>query len=233
MGARGAFAEHGAGSGLHRHDLNVGVLGFKKFAHARQGAAGAHARHKDIHLAVGIPPDLRAGGGAMNGGVGGIDKLAGDEAAGNLLGQLLGLGDGAGHALRSLGQHQLRAVGLQQVAALDTHGFGHGQDDFIAPGRGHGGQADVAAGGLNDGGPRLEQALGLRVVDHGAANAILHAARGVEILQLSRDSGLQTVLFFIICQFQKGGIADQIRDFFIDFHGINLLVLKTYRFYGL
>ena len=58
-------------------------------------------------------------------GVCGIDELAGDEAVGDLLCKLIGLRDGALHALCTLGEHKLRAVSLHKLSALDGHRFGH------------------------------------------------------------------------------------------------------------
>ena len=148
----------------------------------------------------------------MDGGVGGVDELAGDEAVGDLLCQLIGFGNGPLHALGPLGEHQLRAVGLHQLAALHAHGLGHDDDDAVAPGGGDSGQADarVAGGGLDDDGAGLQQALFLGVVDHGLGDAVLYAARRVEILQLCQDTGLKALRFLHADQLQQGGMADQL-----------------------
>ena len=61
--------------------------------------------------------------------------------AADFLCRLVGLGDGA------LCQHQLCAVGLHDLAALHAHGFGHDDDDAVAPGGSHGGQADAGVAG--------------------------------------------------------------------------------------
>ena len=117
---------------LHRRHPDGGVPGLQILPHAGDGAAGAHTGHEPIHLPVGILPDLRPGGLKVGLGVGGVDELAGDEAAGNLPGQLLGLGNGPPHALGPLSEHQLRTIGLHQLAALHAHGFRHDDDH---PGR--------------------------------------------------------------------------------------------------
>ncbi len=108
-------------------------------------------------------------------GVRRVDKLAGDEAVRDLRGQLVGLGDGALHALGALGQHQLRAIGLHQLAALHAHGVRHDDDDTIAACSGHGGKADagVAGGRLDDDGAGLQQTLFFCVVDHGLGDPVL------------------------------------------------------------
>ena len=77
-------------------------------------------------------------------GVRRVDKLAGDEAVRDLRGQLVGLGDGALHALGAFGQDELGAVGLHELAALDGHGLRHDDDDAVASGGSDGGKADAA-----------------------------------------------------------------------------------------
>ena len=148
----------------------------------------------------------------MDGGVGGVHKLAGDEAVGNFLRQLIGLGDGTLHALGALGEHQFRAVGLHQLAALHAHGLGHHDDDAVAPGGGHRSQTDagVAGGGLDDNGAGLQKALGLGIINHGLGDTVLHAAGGVEILQLAQDFGLQALFLLNVDQLQQRGLSDQL-----------------------
>gem|GEM_PF-4387851 len=147
----------------------------------------------------------------MDGRVCGIDELAGDEAAGDLRRQLLGLGDGALHALGALGEHQLCAVGLQNVSAFHAHGLGHGQDDAVALRRGDGRQADagVAGGGLNDDGIGIQQALFLRVLDHRFRDTVLDAAGGIEVFQFDKHRGLQAKRFFQIDGLHQRRIADE------------------------
>ena len=154
----------------------------------------------------------------MGGGVGGVHKLAGDEAVGQLLGQLVGLGDGTLHALGALGQDQLCAVGLHQLAALDAHRLRHHDDDAVAAGGGDGSQADagVAGGRLDDDGVGLQQALGLGVVQHGLGDPVLHGAGGIQVFQLGQDLGLQAVVLFNMGQLQQGGVADQLVSGSID-----------------
>ena len=48
------------------------------------------------------------------------------------------------------------------------------------------------------------------VVDHGAGHAILHAAGGVEILQLGKDPGLQAELLLDMGQLQQRRLADEL-----------------------
>ena len=144
--------------------------------------------------------------------VGRVHKLAGHKAAGNLLGQLLGFGDGTAHALGALGEHQLGAVGLQQLAALHAHGIGHHNDGPIAAGGRDRRQANagVAAGGLNDDRTFLQQALGLGVVDHGLGHTVFRRTGGVKVFQLGQDLGLQALSLFQMGEFQQRGMANQL-----------------------
>ncbi len=148
----------------------------------------------------------------MGGGVGGVDKLAGNKAAGNLPGQFLSPGDGSGHARGPRGQNQLRAVGPQQLPPLRAHGFRHDDDGPVPPGRRHGSQADagIAGGGLDDDRAGAQQAPGLRIVQHGLGHPVLYAAGRIEILQLRQNAGLQALLPLYALQLQQRGSADQL-----------------------
>ena len=90
----GALAQDRGGSGLNGHDLDAGILALEYWptpVMVRRCDAG----YKDVDLAVGVVPDLGAGGGDMSLGVGRVDELAGDEGVGDLFCQLVGLGDSA------------------------------------------------------------------------------------------------------------------------------------------
>ncbi len=88
----------------------------------------------------------------VDGRVGGVVELLQNVAVGRLVQDLLGLGDGALHAVGSGREHDLRAVGQQRNAPLQAHGLRHGEDNFVALYRGHKGQRDagVAAGGFDE-----------------------------------------------------------------------------------
>ena len=219
MGSGPALAEHGGVLGLHRDHLQRRVALLQILACAGDGPAGAHARHKDIHLTAGVLPDLRAGAGPVGGGVGGVDELAGDKAVRYLPGQLLRLGDGPRHALGPLGEDQLRAVGLHQQAALHAHGLRHGDDDAVALGRRHRGQANprVARGGLDNHRPRLQLTAGLSLVDHRFGDAVLRRPAWIEILQLRQDAGVQPQRFPDPDQLQQRRAANQLTDRCVDF----------------
>ena len=223
MRAGRAALQHRALCRLHRHDAHGGILRLQILGHAGQRAAGAHARHEDVHLAVGILPDFGAGGAAVHGGVGRVGKLVGDQAARDLLMQLLRPGDGALHAQRAVGQHQLRAIGLNQRPPLGTHAVGHHDQRAVAARRRHPRQADarVAAGGLDDGAARFERAARLRRVQHGAGGAVLDAPGGVERLQLGGDRGVQAVFAAVAGQCQQRGMTDEFGQAAVHLHRKN------------
>ena len=217
-----AFQHRGAG-GFHRHHLHGGGLLFQVAAHAGDGAAGTGPGHEDIHPAVGILPDLGAGGSPVGRRVGGVHELPGKEAAGGPGCQLLGLGDGPGHAFAALGEHQFRAVGLHQLAALDAHGLGHDDDDPVAAHGRHHAQADagVAGSGFDDDRPGLEAAVGFGLVQHGPGYAVLDRTAGVEGFQLGQHPGLQALGGFDAGEFQQRGMPDQLLGGYIDLaHGM-------------
>ena len=125
----------------------------------------------------------------MDGRVGAVLELLRDPRIRDLLGQQFGPGDGPAHALAAGGEHQLGTQEGQEGPALQRHGFGHGQDDLVALGRGDEGQrnAGVARGGLDDGGARLQNAFVFGILDHGHADAVLHRSQRVEELALEQD----------------------------------------------
>ena len=168
MGPRRLPREDSGGGGFYRHDVHPGLLLLQILPHPGDGAPGAHTGYEDIHSSVGVGVDLRPGGLPVGFGVGGVDKLSSDKAVGNLLGQCFRLVNGPLHPLGPRGEHQLRAIGGHQLPPLQAHAVGHDNDEPVAPGCRHRRQADagVAAGGLNDHRPRLQQPPGLCVVDH-------------------------------------------------------------------
>ena len=85
-------------------------------------------------------------------GLAGFLNCCGMNEFGVVFDQLLGLVDGAVHALLARRQHDLGAERLEQPAAFQAHGLGHGHDQLVAAGGAGEGQADagVAAGRLDD-----------------------------------------------------------------------------------
>ena len=197
---------------LNGNNLDVRVLVLEVLAGAGDGAAGADACNKNIDLAVGLLPDLRAGGRIVRGRVCRVDELTRDKAVRGLLRKLICLRDRTGHTLCALGQNQLRAVSLEHIAALDGHGLGHGEDDAVAASRRDSRQTDagVAGGRLDDGSARLECAGSLSLVDHGVCDTVLDRAGRIEVFEFCKDGGVGADL---LCEFfsrVQRSVADQI-----------------------
>ncbi|MPM94146.1 hypothetical protein SDC9_141290 [bioreactor metagenome] len=152
MRAGASFRKHGRIGGLHHDNLHIGVLALEVFANTRDRATRASTRNKDVHFAVGIVPNFGAGGRLVNRGVCGVVKLPGNERMRNFRRKLVCSGDCALHALCAFCEHDLRAVGSHEHAALHAHRLRHGQDDAISARCRDGGKPDagVPAGGLDD-----------------------------------------------------------------------------------
>ena len=160
----------------------------------------------------------------MSGRVCRVYELAGDEAVRGFLCQLVSLCDRAGHALGTFGQNQLRAVSLEHIAALDGHGFRHGQDDVVAAGRRNSRQTDtgVAGGRLDDGRARLECAGSLGLIDHCVCDTVLDRTGRIEILELGENGCVcrVNVLSEFLSRIQRG-VADQISEALFNIrHGV-------------
>ncbi len=98
---------------FHGHELHRGLAFLDDLGHTGDSAAGADSGHEDVDLPVGVAPDLLRGGFAVNGRVGRVFELLGHEIPLIGLGQFLGLGDCAGHAVGARGQDEFGTVGEQ------------------------------------------------------------------------------------------------------------------------
>ena len=212
MRARVALAEYRRTCRLNGNDLDVRILALEILAGAGNSAAGAYARNKDVNIAVGILPDLRAGGRLVHSRVCRVYELTRDKAVRQLLRKLVRLRDRALHALCALGQHKLCTVSLHQLAALHAHGLRHYDDDAVAACGCNTRQTDagVAGGRLDDDRARLEQALCLSVVDHCLCDAVLDAAGRIEVLELRQNLCFELLLLLDMHQLQKRSAADQL-----------------------
>ena len=174
---------------------------------AGQRAARADTGHENVDFAVGVVPDLRAGGVFMNARVGRVLELLRQEVVVRIGGKdFFRLGDGARHALRGLCEHQFSPQGFQNFPSLQAHGGGHGQNQFVAPGGGHKGQGDtgVAAGGLDNGHAGLQGAALLAVPNHRSANPAFDGIGRVAAFDLGPDG--RPVIDAV--QLDQRGIAD-------------------------
>jgi transcriptional regulator len=131
----------------------------------------------------------------VNGGVGGVGELGGENRAGSLSDDLLGPLHGAAHALGGFGQDELGAEGAQKRTPFPRHGRRHGQDDLVAARGAHPGQSDagVAGGGLDDRSAGGQPAGGHRGVDDRDGYAVLDGIGGVVEFELGQHDGLRSL----------------------------------------
>src|SRR6185312_5196084 len=148
--------------------------------------------HQVADPAAGLAPDLRPGVAIVHIGVHRIEVLVGEDRAGGLPNDLLGLHPVVVRVIGRNGRgsdYDLGAVRLEHPDLFLRHLVRHGEHAAIALYRGRHRESDagVAAGRLDDGAARLEAALGLRVLDDGQTDAVLHRAARVLVLGLGVD----------------------------------------------
>src|SRR5207247_2017216 len=160
--ARLAARQHGRRGRLDGVDGHVGALAAQHLADAGDGAARADPGHEGVDLRE-LGQDLGRGRAAVDLRVGGIRELLRHVPVGVLGEHLLGLADGAVHALRVGREHERRAVGDEEGAALLAHRVGHGEHEAVALDRCHQCEADagVAAGRLDDRAARPDEPVAL------------------------------------------------------------------------
>ena len=220
MRSGNALRQHRRTGRLYSNNLNIGILRLQVFAYTGNSTACTNASNKDVNLAFSILPDFRTGRRSMRCRISRISELARDKAVRRAFSKLLCFSNRALHALRTIGQHQLCAIGLQQVAAFNAHRFRHGQNNFVATRSSYRCQTDtgVAAGGLNNSSPRLQRTLCFCVVNHCLSNSILYAASRIEVFQLAQNLCFQLVCSFVIFQLQQRSAANQISNASINCH---------------
>ena len=161
-------------------------------------------------------------------GVGRVLELLRDERVRRGLVQLLGLGDGALHAVLAGGEDQLRAVRGGELAALDAHRVRHRQDQVVALDRRDQRQADarVPARRLDQRPARLERAGRLRRLDHRQRDAVLDRPARIEILHLGDHFRRALVQ---VADADEGRVPDQFGNLFVDVrHVVFLLVFGVF-----
>jgi hypothetical protein len=210
----------GLAAGLDRDRAEARLALLEHLRDARDRAARADAGDQRVDASVGVGPDLLGRGPAVHLGVGEIAELLRHVGVRDLVADLHRLLDRGGHALRGIGQHELRAERAQHRAPLRAHRLGHGQDDVVALHGRHERERDagVAAGRLDDhGDARLDQAVALGGLDHREADPVLDAIRGVPALELRddprRDAGDDPV------QLDQRRAPDQLGRITGDLHG--------------
>ena len=213
-----AAREDRRGCRLDRHELHGGLSRLEHLTDARYGSPGADPGDDDVDFAVGVVPDLLRGGGAVDRRVGRVLELLGDEVPHVALGELLGPGDGTGHALWPRRQDELGPVGPKQRPSLLGHCLGHRERALVATGRAHHRQRDpgVAAGGLEDDRVGPDQPCLLGRIDHCDTDAVLHTVSGVEELELGYN--LRPAFPSQATQPHQGCVPDELSNVFRDLH---------------
>ena len=196
MRRRLATGEYSTLDRLDRNRFERGLARLDVLRDSGDGASGADARDEDIHLAIGVGPNLRPGGLKVNFGVGRIVELLRDKAIGCLGENFLRLGDCALHAFGAGGQDELCSEGAQQDAALRAHGLRHHDDQPVAFHRRDECQSDpgVAARGLDQHGlAGMDLARFFGFGDHADADAVFDAGARIEALEFRDDGGADAV----------------------------------------
>ena len=198
---------------LHRDDPHCGIALAQIPARAHERAAGAEAGHEVRHPAAGLPPDLRARRLVVRLPVGRIAVLVRIEVL-PWVGIALGAAgeDRAVGLERRVGQHQFRAVGLQDPLALGRGVARQEEPDRIAVGGTQHRVRDsrVAAGRIDDRLARPQIPREGSGPDHVGGGSVLDGSSGIEVLSLSVDAdgpGLRNAV-----QPDQRRVSDQIGD---------------------
>src|SRR5690606_35128886 len=188
---------------------------------AGDGAAGADARDEMGHRALGIAPDLRAGGLVVAVRAVRVGVLIRFPGALDLAGQPVG---DAVVAVRVLRRHRRRAhhhfgaVGPQHIALVLADLVRADEYTVVTALLSHQRQTDtgVPRGGFDNGPAGLQVARLLGRLDHLHRDTVLGATAGVQILDLGRHQpgprGSHRV------QSDQRGVADEVHDMIRDAH---------------
>ena len=211
MRTRRLALEHSACGGFNSVGLDGRIVLAQAACRAAQCAASAYTGHKGVDLAVGVAPYFLGRSTGVGGGVGRIFKLLRYKAARVLLLQFLCALDGSLHALGAWCQHQFGTESLEQVAALQTHGFGHGENEAVALYRCHPRQSDagIATGRLDNHAAGLQFARLFGVLNHGKCHPVLYATTGVVILELDKQTCLEAEFLFDVRYFEQRRVAHE------------------------
>ena len=191
LAAAGVLGDDRAGR-IGEHEAELRLHGPEVAREPGDRAGRADAADDRVDVVSRLGPDLRAGGPLVRQRIGGVVELVGEERARDVAGEPrrqvlvvrgMALADiGAGHV-------HLGAERLQVQHLLGRHLVGHDQDDPIALGPRHQGQAEagVARGRLDDDAARPEPPVALGGIDHRQADAVLDRASGVLRLELEEQ----------------------------------------------
>ncbi|CAI9398470.1 hypothetical protein HIDPHFAB_00001 [Nocardioides sp. T2.26MG-1] len=176
---------------VRAHDLHGGALLLEVAADPGDRPAGADAGDEVGDLALGLRPDLGAGGLVVRPRVvrvGVLVRLPGARLGGQPVGDVV-VGVGVLGLDRGRAHDDLRAVRLEHVALVLTDLVGADEDALVALLLRDHRQPDARVAGrrLHDRAPGLELAGRLSGLDHPGRDAVLHGAAGVEVLHLGED----------------------------------------------
>ena len=185
LGAAGV--DRPLGVGADHHEVRVALAQVAGGAGDR--AAGADAGDQMRDLAGGLLPDLGPGRLVVGLRVGLVEVLVGLERARDLVGQPVGDAVvGLRRVRRDVGRgdHDVGAVGAQQVDLLPRHLVGHHRDHAVAlqPRRDREPGAGVARRRLDDRAAGLQPPVALGGLDQRDRDAVLDRAARVERLEL-------------------------------------------------
>src|SRR5262249_18377643 len=196
-------------------DLDVAVAFLERDTDTGQRAAGAHRADKAVDLAVGLRPDLGAGGLVVTAAVGEIVELGGPDRAVRLGGRdLLRQSSGIAGIVHRSGvrdrrhEPQIDAARKRHVLFFLALRLRHHNDGAIAAGVADQRQADAGvAGGPLDydpTGPKRAALLG--VFDDVERSTVLDRAAGIQKLGLAEDGAAR--LFRRAAQLDQRRVAD-------------------------
>ena len=117
------------------------------------------------------------------------------------------------------GDDHLGPVGAQDVTLLLAHLIGHSEDAAVAlDGRGdREAHPSVAAGGFDDGAPRLEQSARLGILQHAQGRTILDRLPRIEKLDLGQDQARHSLSDPV--QLNQRCMTDRLQQVFRVLHG--------------
>ena len=187
-----AAGKHRAGIRFHGINFYSRIFCFQILPGTGQSSARTYARNQNIDFAIGILPDLRAGGKLVVRRIGGVLKLLGNEGTGILFLKFKSFGNSPFHSVCACSQHDFRTVSRCKFTAFNTHGFRHGQNKFITSDRCHKCQTNtgVAAGWLNDQRPRFQQTALFGSLDHGKCDPVFDGTTWIEKFHLGDNFGM-------------------------------------------
>ncbi len=168
--------------------FEVRILLLEEASGSRDRAAGSDSGNDGVDLVVAVGPNLRPGGGFVNGRVGRVFELLRHERVVGFVDKVLRGIDGAFHAVSGGCQDEVRAHRSQQRASFDRHGFGHCQRELVAFGGTNECQCDpcISAGRFDDVGVGVDVPVTLTGFDHRDADPVLDAVERLEELTLRK-----------------------------------------------